>query len=135
MDRRDAARRGQLLADAEIDPRIPRGVLPRLERFLDPFLPLLQRSDQGLHARHYIAGLLSGLESENVESIAYLHDQPREPCSSSSASPPGTTSPGSPSWPVRRAANWAARVGLPFNRQLPRTCWHGGPRGWPARPR
>src|SRR3954447_15869222 len=79
MERRFAARRDQLLADAEVDPRIPRGVLHRLERFLAPFVPLLQRSEQGLHARHYVAGLLSDLDSKNVESIAYLHDQPREP--------------------------------------------------------
>ena len=41
MERRFAARRDQILADAEVDPRILRGVLPRLERFLDPFLELL----------------------------------------------------------------------------------------------
>src|SRR5262245_48204608 len=79
MDRRFATRREQLLADAEVDPRIPRGVLPRLERFLGPFLELLQRSEQGVHARHYVAGLVAGLEYKNVESIAYLHDQQREP--------------------------------------------------------
>jgi len=67
------------LADAEVDPRIPRGVLSRLERFLDPFVASLQRSEQGQHARTYVAGLLSQLESKNVESIAYLHDQQREP--------------------------------------------------------
>jgi SRSO17 transposase len=79
MERRFAARRDQLLADAEVDPRIPRGVLPRLERFLDPFVELLQRSEQGGHARTYAAGLVSGLKYKNVESIAYLHDQEREP--------------------------------------------------------
>jgi SRSO17 transposase len=79
MERRFAARREQLLADAEVDPRILRGVLPRLERFLDPFVPLLQRSEQAGHARTYVAGLVSTLEYKNVESIAYLHDQPREP--------------------------------------------------------
>ena len=79
MERRFAARRDQLLADAEVDPRIPRGVLTRLERFLAPFLPLVQRSEQGAHAHTYVAGLLSDLEYKNVESVAYLHDQPREP--------------------------------------------------------
>ena len=79
MDRRFATRREQLLAGAEVDPRIPRGVLPRLERFLDPFVESLQRSEQAQHARAYVAGLLSGLEDKNVESIAYLHDRPREP--------------------------------------------------------
>jgi SRSO17 transposase len=79
MERRFAARREELLAGAEVDPRILRGLLPRLERFLDPFVALLQRSEQSQHARTYVAGLLSGLEYKNVESIAYLHDQPREP--------------------------------------------------------
>jgi SRSO17 transposase len=79
MQRRFAARRDQLLADAEVDPRLFRGVLPRLERFLDPFVPQLQRSEQGHHAQTYIAGLVSDLPYKNVESIAYLHDQEREP--------------------------------------------------------
>src|ERR1700722_20283876 len=79
MERRFAARRDQLLADAEVDARIPRGVLPRLERFRHPFVEWLQRSEQGGHAHTYIAGLVSDLEYKNVESIAYLHDQQREP--------------------------------------------------------
>jgi SRSO17 transposase len=79
MERRFAAHRDQLLADAEVDPRVLRGLLPRLERFLDPFVARLQRSEQGQHARRYVAGLVSDLEYKNVESIAYLHDQPREP--------------------------------------------------------
>jgi SRSO17 transposase len=79
MDRRFAARRDQLLADAQVDDRIPRGVLPRLERFLEPFVEHLQRSEQAQHARCYVTGLVSDLEYKNVESIAYLHDQPREP--------------------------------------------------------
>ncbi len=79
MNRRFAARRDQLLADADVDPGILRDVLPRLERFLDPFVQRLQRSEQVQHARNYVAGLLSNLESKNVESIAYLHDQEREP--------------------------------------------------------
>jgi SRSO17 transposase len=79
MESRFAARREQLLADAEVDPALLRGLLPRLDRFLDPFLASLQRSEQDLHARRYVAGLLSDLPDKNVESIAYLHDQPREP--------------------------------------------------------
>jgi SRSO17 transposase len=79
MGSRFAARREQLLADAEIDPGLLRGVLPRLERFLDPFVASLQRCEQEPHARHYIAGLLSDLPDKNVESNAYLHDQEREP--------------------------------------------------------
>ena len=79
MKNRFTARREQLLADAEVDPALLRGVLPRLERFLDPFVASLQRSEQDQHARHYVAGLLSNLPDKNVESIAYLYDQQREP--------------------------------------------------------
>jgi SRSO17 transposase len=79
MERHFSARLDELLADAELDPRILHAVLPRLERFLEPFTELLQRSEQTEHARAYVAGLLSQLEYKNVESIAYLHDQPREP--------------------------------------------------------
>jgi hypothetical protein len=79
MDRRFAARREQILADAEAHPAVPRGALPRLGRFLDPFVASLRRSEQARHARRYVAGLLSDLESKNTESIAYLHGQPREP--------------------------------------------------------
>src|SRR3954470_8341773 len=79
MERRGAARLDQLLADAEVDPRIPRGVLPRLERFLEPFVEHLQRSEQAQHARCYVTGLVSDLGCKNAESIAYLHDQEREP--------------------------------------------------------
>ncbi len=79
MDRRFAARRERLLADAEVDPQLLRGLLPRLEAFLEPFVGLLQRREQEQHARTYVAGLLSELDYKNVESIAYLHDQAREP--------------------------------------------------------
>jgi hypothetical protein len=79
MERRFAARREPPLADAETDPHIRRGVLPRLERFLDPFVQSPQRSEPGQHARTYAPGLLSDLGPKNVEPIAYLHDQPREP--------------------------------------------------------
>ena len=79
MERRFAARRDQLLADAEVDPRIPRGVLPRLERFLDPFIQHVQRSEQADHARHYVTGLVSGLESKKGEASASLHDPERAP--------------------------------------------------------
>jgi len=79
MDRRFAARREELLADAEVAPEVLRGLLPRLERFLTPFVASLQRREQDEHARHYVAGLVSNLEYKNVESIAYLHDQQREP--------------------------------------------------------
>lgn len=79
MDRRFAARLDRLLEDAEVDPRVLRDLQPRLERFLDPFADCLQRSEQEEHIRDYVAGLLCELDYKNVESIAYLHDQERDP--------------------------------------------------------
>jgi len=79
MDRRFAAHKEQLLADAELDARLLDELKPRLQQFLDPFVAYWQRREQVEHARTYVAGLLSALETKNVESIAYLHDQERNP--------------------------------------------------------
>jgi SRSO17 transposase len=55
-----------------------RGVLPRLETFLEPFVVSLTRAEQRSNAHHYVQGLLSELEDKNAEAIAYLHDQERQ---------------------------------------------------------
>lgn len=78
MERRYELRLDELLADAELHPAVLRGLLPRLEQFLQPFAQHLQRSEQRDHARDYVAGLLSPLRRKNAESIAYHHDQERQ---------------------------------------------------------
>jgi SRSO17 transposase len=78
MERRFEVRLGELLADAELQPAMLRGLLPRLERFLEPFSAHLEVKAQRDNARHYVAGLLSAVERKNVESIAYLHDRERQ---------------------------------------------------------
>jgi SRSO17 transposase len=78
MERRFKLRLNELLADAEMQPGMLRGLMPRLERFLEPFTQCLQVNAQRDNARHYVAGLLSPVERKNVESIAYLHDQDRQ---------------------------------------------------------
>jgi hypothetical protein len=78
MEGRYRVRLDELLGDAVVDPAVPRGLLPRLGRFLDPFLALLLTPEQRTHARHYVAGLLSDLDRKNAEGIAYLHDQERQ---------------------------------------------------------
>src|SRR5918997_905937 len=78
MERRYQQRLQEMLDDAELDPGLLRGLLPRLERFLQPFAPYLQRSEQVDNARHYVAGLLSNLRRKNVEAIAYFHDRERQ---------------------------------------------------------
>jgi SRSO17 transposase len=78
MERRFRVRLDEMHADAEVPPGLLRGVLPRLEAFLDPFVASLQRSETRANARHYVQGLLSDLKDKNAEAIAYLHDQERQ---------------------------------------------------------
>lgn len=78
MERRYRVRLDELLDDAVVDPAVLRGLLPRLERFLEPFVASLLTPEQRTHAHHYVAGLLSDLDRKNTEGIAYLHDQERQ---------------------------------------------------------
>jgi SRSO17 transposase len=78
MERRFRVRLAELLDDAEVHPGLLRGVVPRLEAFLQPFVDALDTTAQRTNARHYVQGLLSDLSSKDVESIAYLHDRERQ---------------------------------------------------------
>jgi SRSO17 transposase len=78
MERRYKTRLDELLGDAEVHPGLLRGVLPRLERFLEPFVESLCCTEQRTNAHHYVSGLLSDLDSKDAESIAYLHDRERQ---------------------------------------------------------
>jgi SRSO17 transposase len=78
MERRFQARLGELLDDAEIRPGLLRGLLPRLEAFLGPFVRSLCCREQRTNAQHYVSGLLSDLKSKDAESIAYLHGRERQ---------------------------------------------------------
>jgi SRSO17 transposase len=78
MERRFRVRLDELLDDAQVRPGLLRGVLPRLDAFLQPFVTALQTPERQANARHYVQGLLSDLDSKDVESIAYLHDRERQ---------------------------------------------------------
>jgi SRSO17 transposase len=78
MERRYRVRLDELLDDAQIRPGLLRGLLPRLETFLDPFVESLCCPEQRTNAHHYVSGLLSDLESKDAESIAYLFDRERQ---------------------------------------------------------
>jgi SRSO17 transposase len=78
MERRFKVRLGELLDDAIVAPAVFRGVLPRLEKFVEPFAACLKQPEQQRHAQDYLMGLMSGVERKNIESIAYLHDQDRQ---------------------------------------------------------
>ena len=72
MERRYQARLDELLDDAEVRPGLLRGLRPRLETFLEPFVRSLRCCEQRTNAQHYVSGLLSDLKSKDAESIAYL---------------------------------------------------------------
>ena len=79
MERRFAARLDELLDAAAVKPAVLRDMLPRLERFVEPFAALLETPEQRAHAHEYVAGLVSDVKRKNAESIAYHHDQDRQP--------------------------------------------------------
>lgn len=78
MERRYEVRLQELLDDAVVSPEQVRGLLERLERFVEPFAACLVRSKQRELTQQYVAGLVSQVERKNVESIAYHHDQDRQ---------------------------------------------------------
>jgi SRSO17 transposase len=78
MERRFRIRLDELLIDSEVCDGLLRGVMPRLEVFLQPFLEALRAVEQKTNAKHYVSGLLSDLDGKDVESIAYLHDRERQ---------------------------------------------------------
>jgi SRSO17 transposase len=78
MERRFRVRLDELVNDAQVPEGLLRDVLPRLESFLAPFVESLESVEQRTNAQHYVSGLLSDLQSKDVESIAYLHDRERQ---------------------------------------------------------
>jgi SRSO17 transposase len=77
MERRYELRLEQMLAQAEVSPELIRGLLHRLDGFVEPYATSLASPEQRRHAAEYLTGLLSKLPRKNSEAIAYLHDQRR----------------------------------------------------------
>jgi SRSO17 transposase len=78
MERRFRVRLDELREDAAVPPGLLRGLIPRLEHFLQPFVASLRHPEQRRNAHRYVQGLLSDLGSKDAESIAYLHDRDRQ---------------------------------------------------------
>ena len=72
-------RKQELLDECTVAPQVFDRVMPRLERFMGPFVETLVRREQVAHAHLFVRGLLSDLETKNVESIAYRFGQDRMP--------------------------------------------------------
>lgn len=79
MERRFSVRYEELMAEAEVKPEALAGVLERLREFVGPFAASLVHPTQREHAEEYVAGLVSNVQRKNIESIAYLHEQDRQP--------------------------------------------------------
>jgi SRSO17 transposase len=79
MERRFAVRYEELMADAEVKPEALEGVLDRLKEFVRPFAASLEHTAQRDHLEEYVMGLVSNVKRKNIESIAYLHEQDRQP--------------------------------------------------------
>jgi SRSO17 transposase len=79
MERRFAVRFEEMMAEAEVKPEALEGVLERLHLFVEPFAASLKHAAQGQHAEEYVAGLVSNVKRKNIETIAYLHEQDRQP--------------------------------------------------------
>lgn len=72
-------RKEQLLEECEVAPQVFERAMPRLEKFMEPYLDSFVRREQREHAHTFVQGLLSDLEHKNVESIAYRFGQDRMP--------------------------------------------------------
>jgi SRSO17 transposase len=79
MDRRFAVRYEELMIEAEVKPEALEGVLERLREFVQPFAASLEHAAQRDHLEEYVTGLVSNVKRKNIESIAYLHEQDRQP--------------------------------------------------------
>jgi len=79
MEAKYETRKEELLEECALAPEVFHRVLPRLERFMKPFIESLVRKEQCEHANTFVQGLLSDLEHKNVESIAYRFGQQRMP--------------------------------------------------------
>ena len=73
------ARKGELVGECCMAPQVLDRVIPRLERFMKPFVDNLVRREQIEYAGTFVRGLLSDLEHKNSESIAYRFEQERMP--------------------------------------------------------
>jgi SRSO17 transposase len=79
MDRRFSVRYEELMTEAEVKPEALAGVLNRLNEFVRPFVVSLEHAAQRGHLEEYVTGLVSNVKRKNIETIAYLHEQDRQP--------------------------------------------------------
>jgi hypothetical protein len=79
MDAQYTTRKQPWLAECQVAPELFHEVMPRLETCMLPFVRTFCRQEPAPHAHTSVYGLLSALERQNVESIAYRFGQDRLP--------------------------------------------------------
>lgn len=79
MDGDFEVRYQELMEDCKVSPALFEDTEGRLRQFVEPFARCLGTSPRREFAQTYVAGLVSDLEYKNIESIAYHHDQDRQP--------------------------------------------------------
>jgi SRSO17 transposase len=79
MDRRFEVRYKEMMKDAEVKPESLEGITERLSAFVEPFAATLSHVAQREHLQEYVMGLASNVKRKNIESIAYLHENDRQP--------------------------------------------------------
>ena len=103
-------RKQEILDECKIAPQVLDGLLPRLEKFMDPFVESLVRSEQVTHAQTFVQGLLSDLKNKNVESIAYRFGQERMPLQWFVGVPIGITNHCAIDWYFKSLRTWATMM-------------------------
>src|SRR5262245_8962319 len=78
MERRFQARLDELRRDAHVPTGLLRGLAPRLDTSLRPFVAALTPAEQRANAGRAVRGLLPHLGAKPAEAIAYLHDHDRQ---------------------------------------------------------
>jgi SRSO17 transposase len=78
MGQRFDSRLNEMLEQAHVPTDILQDLLPRLEKFVEPFAATLPGPEHQRHAAEYVTGLVSKLERKTGEGIAYLYDQSRQ---------------------------------------------------------
>jgi SRSO17 transposase len=79
MERRFARRKQELMEECKVSAELFNQVPERLQDFVRPFASYLETEARQEFAQMYVAGLASGLERKNIESIAYYYNQDRQP--------------------------------------------------------
>ena len=77
MEARYTFRKTRLLDECQVASEIFEQIVPRLYTFMEPFVTIFQGQVDDQHAKTYVCGLLSDVERENIESMAYRFDQSR----------------------------------------------------------